>query len=426
MFKNIFAIGFVYVIAAAAWLVLGSTIVYRTDLQDESLKQEVGQLWGTPLVQSAPDAKLAVERRVKTPKPGKPNEFEEKIEFDQYAVPIVENKMRADLKLDQRQKGLLWYSTYRVHFSGDYVLENAQDKKGELVVTFAFPNATGLYDDFRFELDGKGVPFTRQESNRLVARIPCEPRARHRLSVNYVSQGMDNFAYNFGNGVNEVRNFEFVATTDFSGYDFSKNTLSPSDKRRTDAGWELTWRYTNLISGSGIGVEMPRKINPGPMASRISFFAPVSLAFFFFLIFVTSLLKGIDIHPVNYFFLAASFFAFHLLLAYLVDHISIHLAFLICSAVSIFLVASYMRLVTGRRFAFVESALSQMIYLIGFSYAFFFDGFTGLAVTVGSIITLFVVMQMTAKINWRERFQPGETQPAFQPPPPPAGLSLQR
>jgi inner membrane protein involved in colicin E2 resistance len=107
----------------------------------------------------------------------------------------------------------------------------------------------------------------------------------------------------------------------------------------------------------------------------------------------------------NYFFLAASFFAFHLLLAYLVDHISIHSAFVVCSMVSLILVVSYMRLVVGNRFAFFETALAQTVYLIGFSYAFFFEGFTGLAVAIGVISTLFVVMQMTARINWSEKFR---------------------
>src|SRR5262249_35117613 len=82
-----------------------------------------------------------------------------------------------------------------------------------------------------------------------------------------------------------------------------------------------------------------------------------------------------------------------------------HLAFLICSAVSIFLVVSYMRLVVGNRFAFMETALAQVIYLVGFSYAFFIEGFTGLAVTIGAIITLFVVMQATAKIDWAKKFE---------------------
>jgi inner membrane protein involved in colicin E2 resistance len=149
---------------------------------------------------------------------------------------------------------------------------------------------------------------------------------------------------------------------------------------------------------------MPEKLQPGPLAGKISFFAPVSLFFFFFLIFIITTLRGIDLHPMNYFFLAAAFFAFHLLLAYLADHVSIHTAFVICSLVSVFLVVSYLRLVVGLRFAAVEAGLAQLIYLILFSYAFFFQGFTGLAVTIGSILTLFVVMQMTGRIDWRQKF----------------------
>jgi hypothetical protein len=102
----------------------------------------------------------------------------------------------------------------------------------------------------------------------------------------------------------------------------------------------------------------------------------------------------------NYFFLATAFFSFHLLLAYLVDHVSIHVAFGICSLASILLVVSYLRLVVGMRFAAMEAGIAQFIYLVLFSYAFFFRGFTGLAVTIGSIVSLFVVMQMTGGIRW--------------------------
>jgi fatty acid desaturase len=56
------------------------------------------------------------------------------------------------------------------------------------------------------------------------------------------------------------------------------------------------------------------------------------------------------------------------------------------------------------RFAAVEAGISQFIYLVLFSYAFFFKGFTGLAITIGSILTLFVVMQMTGRIKWAEKF----------------------
>jgi len=66
---------------------------------------------------------------------------------------------------------------------------------------------------------------------------------------------------------------------------------------------------------------------------------------------------------------------------------------------SIALVASYLGLVTGVRFAFCEAALGQFVCLVLFSYAFFFRGFTGLA-----IATLFIAKQATGRIRWSETF----------------------
>jgi hypothetical protein len=68
-----------------------------------------------------------------------------------------------------------------------------------------------------------------------------------------------------------------------------------------------------------------------------------------------------------------------------------------------------MRLVVGMRFASREAALAQFIYLVMFSYAFFLKGFTGLAITIGSVLTLFVVMQVTGRIRWTEKFKPAST-----------------
>jgi len=239
------------------------------------------------------------------------------------------------------------------------------------------------------------------------------------LKVGYASQGLDRWTYKFSEQVAHVRDFRLTMTTNFADIDFPENALSPSEKHETSDGWQLDWNYKDLLSGFQIGMVMPEKLQPGPLAGRISFFAPVSLFFFFFVVFIITTIRGVDIHPMNYFFLAAAFFSFHLLLAYLVDHVSIHLAFAICSAVSIFLVISYLRLVVGMRFATREAALAQFIYLVAFSYAFFLKGFTGLAITTGSITTLFVVMQATGKIRWSEKFAPRPPAPELPPTPVP-------
>jgi VIT1/CCC1 family predicted Fe2+/Mn2+ transporter len=61
--------------------------------------------------------------------------------------------------------------------------------------------------------------------------------------------------------------------------------------------------------------------------------------------------------------------------------------------------------VVGARFALVEAGLAQFVYLILFSYSFFFKGYTGLIITIASIVTLFMVMQLTGRIDWEEKFK---------------------
>jgi hypothetical protein len=60
--------------------------------------------------------------------------------------------------------------------------------------------------------------------------------------------------------------------------------------------------------------------------------------------------------------------------------------------------------VVSPRFALFEAGLIQFVYLVLFSYAFFFDGFTGLTITIGAILTLYIVMRTTARVQWAEVF----------------------
>jgi hypothetical protein len=189
-------------------------------------------------------------------------------------------------------------------------------------------------------------------------------------------------------------------TTDFGDIDFPASTLSPSHRERAGAGWKLGWDFERVVTGHGIGMVMPSRVQPGQLAAALSFSAPVSLLFFFVLLLTLAKLRALDLHPVNYLFLGAAFFSFHLLFAYSVDHLHLVPAFILSSAVSVALVVSYLRLVVSPRFAYVEAAAAQLVYLVGFSLAHFWEGFTGLAVTVLSILTLFLLMQLTGKVRW--------------------------
>jgi inner membrane protein involved in colicin E2 resistance len=405
MLPRIIAIVMILVCSSVAWFILAGTIDHRTFESDDKLRPGVATIWGAPQQQGPPSA--SYERtgyvKVETEIDGHKTIRTESRQFTA-SIPLESSRIRVNLNLDHRRKGLLWYSTYVVDFDAKFVFRNPTDDPQLVTFRLKFPAENAIYDGLIMEVDGRSLP-TSSDPQGVSVTAQLSPHQGASLRVAYRSHGLESWRYRLGDQVSQARDFSLRATTNFRDIDFPLNTLSPTEKRSTAAGWDLTWSYTNLISGFQIGVTMPEKLQPGPLAGQISYFAPVSLLLFFFLVFVITTMRSIDLHPMNYFFLAAAFFAFHLLLAYLVDHISIHVAFLICSAVSIFLVVSYLRLVVGPRFAYLEAGIAQFIYLVLFSYAFFLHGFTGLAVTVGCIVTLFAVMQMTARIRWAEQFR---------------------
>ena len=416
MFKRIAAISGIFVCTAVAWAILGTTIFTRTYSAESGLSGRVASTWGAPQ-QQAPPAITREWQEVKTIEDEYDGKKRTRKETYQHSDPVKidGSRITAALHVDYRQKGLLWFSTYKVDFDGSYTFQNPKTSEEEFAIALPLPAQQAVYDNVQLKADDAALPLLFSGS-QVLARVRLAGGAKAVLHAEYRSQGLDSWRYSFSSAnagqpnsqgdkeISQARDFHLLVKTDFSGFDFPENSLSPTEKRQTATGWELQWNYENLVSGFDIALKMPQKLQPGPLAGRISYFAPVSLFFFFFLVFILSTMRGNNLHPMNYFFLACAFFAFHLLLAYLADHISIHAAFVISSIVSIVLVVSYLRLVVDLRFAVVDAGLTQLIYLVLFSYAFFFEGFTGLAVTIGAILTLFVVMQMTGRLKWEEKF----------------------
>lgn len=423
---RLIAIIFIFGCTAIAWFTLGGSMQSRSGESDLRLAAEVAQLWGGQHEQAAPDAvalrpREVVQNVVENDKNGKSvtREYTSTV-IDRIPLALSGSEIAVDFHLDRRQKGLLWYNTYAVRFAADYTLENPDDAARTVEVHFAFPSAQALYDDFAFTVNGKesappgaaanaakaeAAGGDNELSAGLINAVELPAKGVARVHIAYASRGLGVWRYALDRrGVTQAHAFRLLMKTDFRDIDFPSGSISPTAKTAAGAGWQLEWKFASLVTGQKIGMDPPGKLNPGPLAARISFFAPVSLLFFFTVMVILGVLQGGSLHPMNYFFLAAAFFAFHLLLAYLVDHCSLHAAFLISAAVSVFLVVSYLRLVSGARFAVLKAGLAQLIFLVFFSYAFFFEGYTGLAVTIGAVLTLFVLMQLTARVDWAKVF----------------------
>jgi hypothetical protein len=430
-----FAIVLIFGAVSVGWWVLGATVHVRTRDLDDSLSAEMASLWGPKvLAQASPYC---------APAAGQPRQ-------QPGCVAPAAGTLTADIKHQHRYKGLLWYSTFEVDFRGEYKIAPADAGTGAAAGAFIFPLPRGAatYHALAVALDGNAVVIHPTDISSGKLAVPLKRDVEHVVTVHYVTGGQDAWVYAPGEApqadcsgetpavppaesLTELRDFSLTVTTDFAEIDYPRGTLSPKQRAEPTpaGGMQATWTYPNLITRQCIGIAMPRRQNAGPIASRMSFFAPVSLFFFFTVLFAVVVLKRIALHPMHYLFISAGFFAFHVLMAYLADLVNIHGAFWIAAAVSVFLVVSYMRLVAGVKFALTYAAVAQLVYLVGFSYAFFWRGRTGLTVSIAAVATLFVLMQATGRVNWQEVFRrphraaslppvPSPSPPAAPPPAP--------
>jgi hypothetical protein len=52
--------------------------------------------------------------------------------------------------------------------------------------------------------------------------------------------------------------------------------------------------------------------------------------------------------------------------------------------------------------------MAQFVHLAPFRQAFFLEGYTGLAIKIGAIVTLVVAMQLAGRVRWADRLRKRE------------------
>ncbi len=397
---RLLAIALILVATTVAWVVLGAAIQSRTHRAAESLDGQVADSWGPVMSQQHPLAYYVSPTAAQGRRELQPERSD----------------VRVKLAYEPKKKGLIWYRTYVVDFEGDYTITNPTPITQTIYVAFKFPAEGTSYYEFSLRLGDQVSTNKAPVGGGITEAVILKPHESVPLRVAYRSRGMDRWGYTFSDN-SRIRAFDLAMTTDFGEIDFPPPAGSPTDRARSGAGWELAWSYPDVIAAQPIAMAMPKVLNPGPVAARITYFAPTSLLFFFAVLLIVGTVRGVNLHPMNYFFLAAGFFAFQLLFAYLVDLVNLHAAFAIAAAVSLALVSGYIWAAVGWKFARL-AALAQFAYMVLFSYSFFFDGLTGLTITIGAVITLALLMAVTARVNWSEKLAISARLPAFGTPPP--------
>lgn len=311
------------------------------------------------------------------------------------AVPASVARVDVHLTLQYRSKDLLWFSTYAAEFVGAYTVTNRSPVNEQLRFQFNRPDPNRTYIVVRLSVDDQA---------RTVAIDPA--------------RGLDKWRYRPANGRAAVAELDARVHTNFAAVEYLPDPLYPtraqaqpdSTTSEFEHGRLLRWHASALLTNKNLAMLMPALLNAGLMAARMSFFTPVGLLFFFVLLGSITVLKGIHIHPVHYLFVNAGACAFHLLFTYLVDVLELWPAFGITAAVSVLLVSLYLAAALGARYPRFAGATGQLVHLMLFSYSFFLPGTTRLTVAIGSLLTLAILMLLTARMDWSSVLRCGRAQ----------------
>ncbi|HEY2963783.1 MAG TPA: hypothetical protein VGJ37_15295, partial [Pyrinomonadaceae bacterium] len=195
MTKRIIAITFIFICASVAWAILGATIFSRTYDSGLTSSSQVASTWGAPQDQPPPTA-LFITQTTKQADALENGKTIKKIWSEDFTtvLPLESSKVNVDLDLEHRQKGLLWYSTYKVRFAGVYGFRNTSDKEQNVIFKLNFPTTQAIYDNLTFVVDGNPAAIS-NENNAARTVVKVGPGKTTQLEVGYSSQGLNEWRY---------------------------------------------------------------------------------------------------------------------------------------------------------------------------------------------------------------------------------------
>ena len=196
MTRRLIAIALVFGATTLAWMILGGSIHSRTFETDSRLKTGVTGLWGGAQTQTAPSASFIKQpsQPAENPEQNKNIAIKPGAKKIKSELPLELSKIKSDLDLSHRQKGLLWYATYKVQFAGQYRFVNDSGAAQDVTVTFTLPDKQAVYDDFVFRAQGKQWKYAPSPSGGIVnGLVSLAPGEAVLVEVGYRTQGMDSW-----------------------------------------------------------------------------------------------------------------------------------------------------------------------------------------------------------------------------------------
>jgi inner membrane protein len=240
-----------------------------------------------------------------------------------------------------------------------------------------------------------------------------------------VGPGDDRLAFSFPLTLNGSLGFYMVPfgrstivnlESDWRSPSFQGNWL-PSNRSLSDRGFSASWTIPflgrnypqawtsqtdmrNSIDASHFGLQLVDPVDYYHMAERSVKYAGLFILLTFSAVWLTEVLAGLRVHPIQYLLVGAALCLFYLLELSLSEHLGFSGAYALASCSVVGMVAAY-------SFAILQRAIRAAVIggVIAALYAYLYvllqnEDFALVVGSIGLFVTLAVVMLVTRRVDW--------------------------
>ncbi|MBN2435847.1 MAG: hypothetical protein JXK07_11340 [Spirochaetes bacterium] len=414
----ILTIGIVFSIAS---VLVGLRLDERNSSSFSKVSTSVMQIWGGRIFQNLPSVwyDSTAEEQYTDEKTG---EYRTRIKEVRVITGFLDHNVKIDIRSNIRKKGLMKFAGYNLGFSSSYKFKNTSDRKLVYNFNFPLPSEAGNITGIAVNLNGEKYTGDVNYADGIDWKGELSPDEEVKFDVVYNAQGLNVFEYGLGSSLNrnqeysvepaqknvaagvEVGSFYTELATDFTDVIIPDGAMAPSSGLTDDQGSIYKWESANLVLTQKIGLDFTIKANYGEIFAKIFYYSPITIFLFIAFLLVFSIARQIRIHPVNFIFVMAGFFVYYLLSSYLVSYLNILVAIAISLTVSTLMSVYYIYSMSKNGELTKIAALCFVIFQWFFSATFFFPKHTGLMITLASVAALFILMKLTAAIDWENKW----------------------
>ncbi|MDH4129405.1 MAG: hypothetical protein OEV44_11650 [Spirochaetota bacterium] len=293
--------------------------------------KSVKKIWGAPHIQRELVVDHFIEQTVKEEIPridlSKPPLYKmvkKIVEVEQNS--ILSSRGEANLKLSERKKGSALYNGFEAEFSMDYVIINDSSHTTEANFNFPLSHNQLMYDPFIVLENGKEISrklrFSRTAVRWKKSMLPDEKVS---ITVRYKTRGVEYFYYQIPNA-REINNFSFMIKVDrlpISQINYPEGCLPPNAKdikeTKDGKGTILEWRFNNTLTTAGMGIALPKPVQPGVKVALVLKNSPYAFMLLIIAICLTFLIQKEEIKFLELYLLSALYYILFLTLSSISD-----------------------------------------------------------------------------------------------------------